>query len=73
MTNDEQPVADSASGDKFKYPDRDRADRFIIIDEMRSAFVGVSPDEIEREAARALTEVREDMRCEAQRASLESS
>lgn len=46
--------------------DRERAERFSIIDEMRAAFAGVSTEEIEREAARTLAEVREEMRRQAQ-------
>ena len=46
--------------------DRDRAERFGIIDEMRAAFEDVSTEEIEREAARALAEVRVEMRRESQ-------
>lgn len=66
MTKDKQPIADSALGPGLRRLDRDRADRFSIIDEMRrTAFEGVSTEEIEQEAARALPEVREEMRARA--------
>ena len=44
--------------------DRERADRFAIIDELRAAFAGVPDEELEREADRALAEVRAEMRTE---------
>ncbi len=62
------PVAGLVSADdvrRLEQLDRERAERFSIIDEMRAAFAGVSTEEIEREAARALDEVREEMRREA--------
>jgi prevent-host-death family protein len=46
--------------------DRERAERFKVIDEMRTAFAGVSDEELEREADRALAEVRAEMRAERQ-------
>lgn len=48
--------------------DRERAESFRILDEMGAAFVGVSEEEIERETAKALAEVRADMRAEQARA-----
>jgi prevent-host-death family protein len=44
--------------------DRDRADGFEVLDEMRAAFAGVPEEEIEREAIRAVREVREEMEAE---------
>lgn len=48
--------------------DRGHAARFAILDEVRAAFAGVPPEELEREAARALAEVRAEMREERARA-----
>lgn len=42
--------------------DEERAERFRILDEMRAAFKDVPPAEIEREAERAVAEVRAEMR-----------
>jgi prevent-host-death family protein len=44
--------------------DQEQAARFSILDEMRAAFKDVPPEELEREAARALAEVRAEMRTE---------
>lgn len=44
--------------------DEERAERFRILDEMRAAFKDVPPAEIEREAERAVAEVRAEMRSE---------
>jgi prevent-host-death family protein len=44
--------------------DRERAARFAILDEMRAAFKDVPPEELEREAARAIAEVRAEVRAE---------
>ena len=41
-----------------------RARRFAVLDEMGAAFAGVSADEIERETAKAVAEVRAEMRAE---------
>jgi prevent-host-death family protein len=38
--------------------DRERADRFSVIDEMRDSFQGVPAEELEQEAIRALDDVR---------------
>ena len=43
---------------------------FEILDEIGAAFAGVSPEEIEREAAKALAEVRAEARAERKRASV---
>lgn len=61
------PVAALVSTEDLKrlnQLDRERAERFSILDEMRAAFEDVSPEELEREAERALTEVRAEMRAE---------
>ncbi len=52
--------------------DEEREDRFRIIDEMREAFKDVSPEELEREAAKALAEVREEMRAEREQVSAQT-
>jgi prevent-host-death family protein len=44
--------------------DRERAERFGILDEMRAAFKDVPTAEIEQQAARTLAEVREETRME---------
>ncbi len=41
-------------------------DPFAILDEMREAFKDVSAEEIEREVAKSVREVREEMRAERQ-------
>ncbi len=61
------PVAAIVSTDDLRRLDQldaERAERFAVIDEMRAAFRGVPVEEIEREAERALTEVRAEMRAE---------
>ena len=61
------PVAAIVSADDLKRLDeldRARAARFTVIDEMRAAFTDVAPEEIEREADWALTEVRAEQRAE---------
>lgn len=57
------PVAGIVSADdlaRLDRLDRERAERFAVIDEMRAAFQGVPADEIEREAERSLAEVRDE-------------
>ncbi len=44
--------------------DRDRVARFAVIDRMREAFADVSTEEIEREVAKAVAEVRDEMEAE---------
>ncbi len=61
------PVAALVSTEDLKrldQLDRDRAQRFAVIDEMRAAFKDVPPEELEREAEKALEEVRAEMRAE---------
>jgi prevent-host-death family protein len=42
--------------------DRERAERFVVIDEMREAFAGVPAEEIERETDRISAEIRTENR-----------
>lgn len=49
---------------RMKDQDARRAEQFRIFDEMRAAFADVPQDELEREAAKALAEVRDEMRAE---------
>jgi nicotinamidase-related amidase len=42
--------------------DRERDERFAVIDRMREAFKDVSPEEIEREADRSVAAAREHRR-----------
>ncbi len=61
------PVAPIVSTEDLKRLDRldrERAERFSVIDEVRQAFAGVPDEEIERETDRALTAVRAEMRAE---------
>jgi hypothetical protein len=43
----------------------ERAERFKVLDEIRAAFKDVPADEIEREVAKAVAEVREEKRQQA--------
>jgi prevent-host-death family protein len=55
------PVAGIVSADDLRRLDRldrEREEHFRVVDEMRAAFKGVSPEEIEREAERSITEAR---------------
>ncbi len=64
------PVAGIVSADDLRRLDRldrERAERFNVIDEMRSSFRDVPADEIEREADRTLAEVRSEARAERER------
>ncbi len=61
------PVAALVSTDdlqRLNQLDAEREADFAVIDEMRTAFKDVPPEEIEREAARALAEVRAEIRAE---------
>ncbi len=61
------PVAALVSTDdlqRLNQLDAKREADFAVIDEMRTAFKDVPPEEIEREAARALAEVRAEIRAE---------
>jgi prevent-host-death family protein len=61
------PVAGIVSAEDLKrldQLDKEREANFAVLDEVRAVFKDVPPEELEREAARALTEVREEMRAE---------
>lgn len=61
------PVAALVSSDDLKHLvrlDAQRAERKRVVAAMREPFRGVSPEEIERETAKAVAEVREEMRAE---------
>jgi prevent-host-death family protein len=53
--------------ERFQRLEAQRAERFKVLDEIGAAFRDVPPDEIEREAAKALQEVREENRQQAQK------
>jgi prevent-host-death family protein len=64
------PVAAIVSAEDLQRLERldvARAERFMILDEMRAAFADVPPEEIEREAERALAGVRAEMRATRER------
>lgn len=44
--------------------DAERAERFAVLDELRAVFKDVPPEELEREAERAVSEARAEMRAE---------
>ena len=48
--------------ERFNRLEAERAKDFAILDEMREAFKDVAADELEREVAKALAEVREENR-----------
>lgn len=55
------PVAAIISADdlaRFEQLEREREERFAVIDRMREAFKDVPPEEIEREAERSVAEAR---------------
>jgi prevent-host-death family protein len=59
------PVAAIISAEDFKRLARleqERAEQFKILDEIGEAFKDVSPEEIEREVKRAITQVRREKR-----------
>ena len=59
------PVAAIVSADDLERLERlaaQRAERFRVLDEMRAAFSGVPEEEIEREVAKAIAEVRAENR-----------
>jgi prevent-host-death family protein len=61
------PVAAVVSLDDLEHLERldaERAERFKVVDEFRAAFADVSPEEIEREAAKAVAEARKKLRAE---------
>jgi prevent-host-death family protein len=59
------PVAAIISMDdleRFDRLEREREERFAVIDRMREAFADVPPEEIEQEAERSVAEARERLR-----------
>jgi prevent-host-death family protein len=59
------PVAAIISADdlaRLSQLEREREERFAVIDRMREAFNDVPPEEIEREAARSVAAARERLR-----------
>ena len=56
---------------RLKEQDAKRAQDFKIFDEMRAAFADVSEEELEREAKKALDEVRAEMRAEREQAGVQ--
>ena len=50
--------------DRLARIDQQREARFAVVDRMRAAFADVSTEEIERETARAVAEVRAEMAAE---------
>lgn len=67
VENDGVPVAaviSAAELDRLDRLDAEWEDDFAIFDEIGEAFRGVDPEEIERETAKALAEVRAEMQAE---------
>jgi prevent-host-death family protein len=65
------PVAGIVSAEDLRRLDRldrERVERFKVLEEFAAGFADQSPDEIERETDRALAEVRAERRQEAARA-----
>lgn len=59
------PIAALVSTDdleRLSQLEREREERFAVIDRMREAFADMSPEEIEREAERTVAEARERIR-----------
>jgi PHD/YefM family antitoxin component YafN of YafNO toxin-antitoxin module len=52
--------------ERLKFYEREREERFRIIDKNRDAFKDVSDDELEREVARAVADARQQLRDEAE-------
>lgn len=48
--------------DRLSQLDAEQAERFKVLDRMRAPFSDTSPEEIEREVARAIEDVRQDQR-----------
>ena len=57
-------VISAADLSRLESYDHERAERFKVIDQMRTAFKDVDPWEIEREVATAIAEVRAEQRTE---------
>src|SRR4051794_15385633 len=61
------PVAAIISMDdleRFDFLQRKRAERFKIVDEIRAAFAGIPPEELEREAEKAVVQARAKLRAD---------
>jgi prevent-host-death family protein len=61
-------IVSAADIERLERLDAQRAERFRVLDTMREPFKDVPPEELEREAARAIAEVRAEMRAERERA-----
>lgn len=48
--------------ERLERQETERAERFKVFEEMREAFADVNPEELEREAAKAIEEVRNEQR-----------
>lgn len=57
-------VVSAADLARLEQAERERAERFKVVDEMRAAFQDVPSEEIEQETAKAVHEVRAQMRRE---------
>jgi prevent-host-death family protein len=62
-------VISAADLERFRRLEEERDRDFAVVERMRAAFEGVPFEEIEREAAKALAEVRAEMRAERQNTS----
>lgn len=61
-------IISAADLERFNRLEAERERDFAVVDRMRAAFDGVPFEEIEREAAKALAEVRAEMQVEGRRA-----
>jgi prevent-host-death family protein len=52
--------------ERFDFLVRKREERFKIVDEIRAKFAGIPPEELEREALKAVAEVRAEERAKRQ-------
>lgn len=52
---------------RIKQPDRERDEAVKVLEAFAAAFADLTPEEIERETARALAEVRAEQRAASQR------
>ncbi len=60
-------IVSSEDLERLRRLDEERARDFALLDELAAPFVGVPAEEIEREGAKALAEVRAEMRAERER------
>ncbi len=70
LERDGRPVAAIISAtdlERFVHYERQRAERFKVIDEMREAFKDVPPEEIERETDRIIARIRAENRAARER------